>query len=168
MIKHVVFISLPMSGRTYVEIFEDILAAKRWYLQNCPGRVENVAFISNFGGEYVGRPAVAEDREPVWFLGRAIQKMAKCDEVLFWGQWGKARGCLIEHEVAKKYKIPIIYGTDWSEEIMEAVRNIKSESNRNPNMDKHRKNRNELTIFLDNYNIWLDMISDLLSGDDLK
>jgi len=177
--KHVVFISLPMNGKTNKEISSEVKAAKKWYLCNNREKLDiyDVAFVTNLGAEhdlalelnicYNDRSGTLgdKDRDSLWMLGAALQTMAKVDEVLFWGKWGKARGCLIEHEAAKQYKIPITYGTDWSEEIRKAV---DPESNRNPNMDKYKKNRNKLTIVWCNDHDWLDMISDLLNGDDLK
>jgi NADH:ubiquinone oxidoreductase subunit len=78
-------------------------------------------------------------------LGAALQKMAEVDEVLFWGQWGRARGCLIEHEVAKKYKIPISYGTDWAEELTDKTRDdLNSDPNRWPKDKKAFENANQL------------------------
>lgn len=114
--KHVVFISLPMSGRTNAEILHDIYQAKEWYLLSQRKPIEDVAFLTNFGAEFIQRPETKKELEAVWFLGAAIQKMAQCDEVLFWGQWGTARGCLIEREVAIKYHMPVTYGSDWTEE----------------------------------------------------
>lgn len=114
--KHVVFISLPMSGRTNAEILHDIYQAKEWYLLSQRKPIEDVAFLTNFGAEFSQRPEMKKELEAVWFLGAAIQKMAQCDEVLFWGQWGTARGCLIERAVAIKYHMPVTYGSDWTEE----------------------------------------------------
>ena len=191
--KYVVFISLPMSGKSNREIRSEIQAAKKWYL--CSNRkkldIYDVAFVTNLGAEYQLALYVNasfddltgtfgdKDQDSIWMLGAALQKMAECDEVLFWGQWGKARGCLIEHEVAKKYKLPITYGTDWSEEINEALKAINPESNRNSAADKYKKGQNEWAAYWGNDRDWLigsvytfksfhNLIYDLLNGDDLK
>lgn len=46
---------------------------------------------------------------PVYYLAKSIEKMALCDAVYFCKGWENARGCKIEHEVAKAYDLAIIY-----------------------------------------------------------
>lgn len=46
---------------------------------------------------------------PVRFLARSIDAMSFCHAVYFCNGWEQARGCKIEHEVAKAYGLEIIY-----------------------------------------------------------
>lgn len=54
---------------------------------------------------------IAEDtkHKPVAYLAKSIEKMSKCDAVYFIKGWETARGCKIEHEIAKDYGLAIIY-----------------------------------------------------------
>lgn len=45
----------------------------------------------------------------VAYLAKLIEVMSKCDAVYFCKGWEKARGCKIEHEIAKNYGLAIIY-----------------------------------------------------------
>lgn len=45
----------------------------------------------------------------VLYLAKSIEKMAYCKAVYFCKGWEKARGCVIEHEVAQKYDLTCIY-----------------------------------------------------------
>lgn len=46
---------------------------------------------------------------PVAYLAKSLEVMSKCDAVYFIKGWEKARGCKIEHEIAKAYGLAIIY-----------------------------------------------------------
>lgn len=46
---------------------------------------------------------------PLAFLAKSLENMSKCDVVYFCKGWESARGCKIEHEVAKTYGLHIIY-----------------------------------------------------------
>lgn len=46
---------------------------------------------------------------PLCFLAKALENMSLCNTVYFTKGWEKARGCKIEHEVAIKYNLEIIY-----------------------------------------------------------
>lgn len=45
----------------------------------------------------------------VAYLAKSLEVMSKCDAVYFCKGWEKARGCKIEHEIAKNYGLAIIY-----------------------------------------------------------
>ena len=47
--------------------------------------------------------------KPLHFLSASIEVMSKCHAVYFCKGWENARGCKIEHEVAKAYGLEIIY-----------------------------------------------------------
>lgn len=42
-------------------------------------------------------------------LAKSIEAMSKCDTVYFCKGWENARGCKIEHEIAKGYGLAVIY-----------------------------------------------------------
>jgi hypothetical protein len=45
----------------------------------------------------------------LYYLSKSLEVMSKCDAVYFCKGWEVARGCKIEHEVAKNYGLEIIY-----------------------------------------------------------
>lgn len=46
---------------------------------------------------------------PLCFLAKSLENMSLCHVVYFCKGWENARGCKIEHDVAKAYGIEIIY-----------------------------------------------------------
>jgi hypothetical protein len=46
---------------------------------------------------------------PICFLSKSIENMSLCHAAYFCKGWEKARGCKIEHDVAKAYGLTIIY-----------------------------------------------------------
>lgn len=46
---------------------------------------------------------------PVSFLAKSLENMSLCHVAYFCKGWENARGCRIEHEVAKVYGLEIIY-----------------------------------------------------------
>ena len=54
---------------------------------------------------------ITEDTKhtPVAYLAKSLEVMSKCDAVYFIKGWETARGCKIEHEIAKAYGLAIIY-----------------------------------------------------------
>jgi hypothetical protein len=48
----------------------------------------------------------------LYYLGDALKKLAKCDAIYFCKGWQWAKGCMIEHEAAVLYKIPMMYQTN--------------------------------------------------------
>ena len=90
-----IFISQPMKNRTAEEIMQERnkIAAK-W-------TNASVEFINSFFRE--------PGKNSIDSLGKSISLMGEADLVVFVPGWENARGCRIEHEVAKKYGIPIAY-----------------------------------------------------------
>ena len=93
------FISQPMRGKNNDEIRqvrnESIVIAHN--ICN-----EDIEVIDSF---FEGAPV---DAKPLWYLGRSIELLAEADYVYFAEGWDKTRGCIIEHECAVRYGIPII------------------------------------------------------------
>ena len=93
------FISQPMRGKSNDEIRqtrnEAIVIAHN--ITN-----EDIEVIDSF---FEDAPV---DAKPLWYLGKSIELLANADYVYFAEGWWDARGCIIEHECAKKYGLTII------------------------------------------------------------
>ena len=48
---------------------------------------------------------------PMCFLAKSLENMSLCHAAYFSKGWENARGCKIEHEVALRYGVKIIYET---------------------------------------------------------
>lgn len=101
-----IFLSLPMSGRSYEEINQDYF--KMVDEINKSGLYGNEDLIFDWNFDY--NPEITPDikRSPLLYLGHAIQKMAKADAIYMGDGWLDARGCQIEREVALKYGLGVI------------------------------------------------------------
>ena len=96
------FISQPMRGLTDEEILkarEEIRARAEHAIGEPVELIDS--FIKDFPGEI-------NKSIPVWCLGKSIQFLSQADIAYFGGNWRNARGCKIEHEVARIYGIKII------------------------------------------------------------
>lgn len=87
-----VMISQPMRGKTNEEIKEE--------------RVELVKKLQEEGHEVVD--TVFDDfpegkATPVHYLAKSIEFIANVEGVVFMKGWENARGCKIEHQIAKEY-----------------------------------------------------------------
>lgn len=91
-----VFVSVPMTGRHVEDIQADIEKAEKEYCKKHPN--ETVCFVhaySNYSNEDIGGYVHPE----LYYLGRAIQKMGTCDEVIYAGDIDDiclSRGCQVE------------------------------------------------------------------------
>lgn len=97
-----IFISQPMRGLTDEEILN-----KRQEIRKNAEKVikEPVELIDSFIEDY---PGEINKHIPVFYLGKSIQFLSQADVAYFGGDWRNARGCKIEHEIAKQYGIEII------------------------------------------------------------
>ena len=85
-----VFISQPMSGKTNLEIKRE--------------RRELVKELNKQGFEVLNTLLdLGDNATSLQYLAKSIEIMDSADIVLFMPNWEKARGCVIEHEVALKY-----------------------------------------------------------------
>ena len=97
-----IFISQPMRGLTD----EEILNKRQEIMKNAEKVIkEPVELIDSFIEDY---PKEINKHIPVFYLGKSIQFLSQADIAYFGGDWRNARGCKIEHEVAKQYGIEII------------------------------------------------------------
>ena len=93
------FISQPMRGLTD----EEILKVREEIITKAEQEIgEPVELIDSFIKEY---PGEINKSVPVWYLGKSIQFLSQADIAYFGGDWKNARGCRIEHEIAKEYGI---------------------------------------------------------------
>lgn len=91
------FISQPMRGLSDEEILksrEEI----RIRAEKVIG--EEIELIDSFISK---KPLESTKQVPVWYLGKSIQFLSQADVAYFGGDWRNARGCKIEHEIAKEY-----------------------------------------------------------------
>ena len=97
-----IFISQPMRGLTD----EEILKAREEILIKAGKKIgEPVELIDSFIEDY---PGEINKHIPVFYLGKSIQFLSQADIAYFGEDWRNARGCKIEHEIAKQYGIEII------------------------------------------------------------
>ena len=110
--KKTIFLSLPMKGRTDVDIQNTIFGMKRIITAMYPN--DKLVFIDNFNCT----PENLEDtkHQPLLYLGEAIKKMAKCDYIAVIENHNcnlyNYRGCYIEEEVARNYGLYFIKVND--------------------------------------------------------
>ena len=101
MAKLKVAISQPMRGKTREQIEEE--------------RARLVKAIESSGNKYVNTILTEKQQEnpPMWCLGASLQKMSKCDVVLFMPGCHDARGCKLELEACSAYGIGTVeFNTD--------------------------------------------------------
>lgn len=89
-----IMIIQPMNGLTEKEITENRVRA----INKIPKsyQVLNTFFEMN-------------ENNPLYYLSKSLEVMSQCDAVFCAKGWEKARGCKIEHEVAKQYGLNIMY-----------------------------------------------------------
>lgn len=99
-----VFVSMPMNGKTAIQIKKELkkieLKLNEYKLRN-----KSIQVISGYNKDY-------KNKHPVYCMGKSIQAMSKADCVYFADGWDKARGCIIENLIASKYGIPILTSLD--------------------------------------------------------
>ena len=99
--------SQPMNGKTDEEIIATREKAVK-QLESMGYEVVNTLFTD----EWYSRDAMAKRgvvQIPICFLAKSLENMSLCDAAYFAKGWENARGCKIEHEVAKAYGVKIIY-----------------------------------------------------------
>lgn len=100
-------LSQPMAGKTEEEITvtrERAIAA----LEARGYEVVNTLFTDEwYSSESMKKRGVVNI--PLCFLAKSLESMSLCHAAYFCKGWELARGCRIEHEVAKTYGLEIIY-----------------------------------------------------------
>ena len=99
------FISQPMRGKTDEQIESEreklVEIAEAVYF----GR-GGVEVIDSFFKGGLDVPAGA--KAPLYYLSKSLELLATADVAIFAEDWQGARGCCIEHECAKQYRVPMI------------------------------------------------------------
>lgn len=100
-------ISQPMNGLTDEQIVatrEKAVAA----LEAKDYEVVNTLFTDEwYSSEKMTERGVVHI--PICFLAKSLENMSLCHAAYFCKGWENARGCKIEHEVAKQYGVDILY-----------------------------------------------------------
>ena len=97
-----VMISQPMNGKSEEQIRKE--------------RDELIKKIQEDGDIYID--TIFHDEVPkgcdipIYYLAKSIETIGYADKVIFMKGWNKARGCIVEHEVANSYDKIISYYKD--------------------------------------------------------
>ena len=104
-----IMISQPMNGFTD----EQIIESRNRFLKYA--EKEGFEVVNTyFSDEWYSRESMTERgvvQIPICFLAKAIEAMSLCHIAYFSKGWEQARGCKIEHEIAKQYGLEIVYET---------------------------------------------------------
>lgn len=106
-----IFISQPMRNKTQKTIEtrrnKIIKAIKERYLN------EHIDFVDSFADEgekeFWKKNNIDLGNEPVWSLGKSIEKLATATLAYFDEGWENARGCRIEHRICEDYGISTLH-----------------------------------------------------------
>lgn len=96
-----IMISIPMGNRTKEEVVKQMSIIAK-HLTDAGNEVIDSFFDCH------ECPSVKH--QDIYCLAKSLELMANCDAVYFAAGWENARGCLIEHEVAEKYRLHRYYG----------------------------------------------------------
>lgn len=100
-------LSQPMAGKTN----EEIIATRERAIAVLKERGYEI-INTLFTDEWYSSEAMkkrGDENIPLCFLAKSLENMSLCHAVYFCKGWENARGCRIEHEVAKAYGMTIIY-----------------------------------------------------------
>lgn len=105
-----VFISQPMNGIEEKDILD--LRAKLFNIfvawQRSQGYIEDIEMINTYDKLIPTNCG----NERIWCLGDSISLMAQADVVIFAPGWQSAKGCKVEHMIAREYGLKMY---DYSE-----------------------------------------------------
>lgn len=88
--KYKVFISQPMMNKTARELKEERDSLARKLEKQGYDIIDTILDLG-------------KDATSLQYLAKSIELMNEADLVLFMPNWEKARGCIIEHEIALRY-----------------------------------------------------------------
>jgi hypothetical protein len=100
-------LSQPMAGKTNEEI---VVAREKAIstLREMGYEVVNTLFTDEwYSAENMEKRGVVQI--PLCFLAKSLENMSLCHAAYFAKGWENARGCRIEHEVAKAYGLTVYY-----------------------------------------------------------
>lgn len=96
--KKKLFISQPMANRTE----EEIKFEKEKIIEEVRKIYGDIDVIDSYIEDS------PEDASGIWYLAKSIEMLDEADIVYFAYGWQLNRGCIIEHEVCKRYDKTII------------------------------------------------------------
>ena len=102
-----IMISQPMAGKTEQEIKETRDRFLEYAKENNYDVVNTLFTDEWYNNESMKERGVVQI--PLCFLSKSLESMANCHISYFAKGWENARGCKIEHEVAKEYGLEIVY-----------------------------------------------------------
>lgn len=94
----IVFLSVPMNGKTDEEIEEEFKKARTYITDKYKG--EPIEFLDSF--------IKNTPEKPLKCLGRSLEILSEADSIYFFDGWESARGCRIEFEAAVAYGLRVI------------------------------------------------------------
>lgn len=100
-------LSQSMAGKTN----EEIIATRERAIAVLKERGYEI-INTLFTDEWYSQEAIKKrgvENIPLCFLAKSLENMSLCHAAYFCKGWENARGCRIEHEVAKAYGMTIIY-----------------------------------------------------------
>lgn len=100
-------LSQPMAGKSD----EEIIATRERAIAVLKERGYEI-INTLFTDEWYSQEAMKKrgvENIPLCFLAKSLENMSLCHAAYFCKGWENARGCRIEHEVAKAYGMTIIY-----------------------------------------------------------
>ena len=100
-----VFISQPMNGKTHQEIYDERCEVINELIIIFKKRLHPNEKIHVLDTVFDFKP----DTPSLIYLAEAIRVLSEADIIVMMSGWEKARGCIIEHECAVRYNIPIYY-----------------------------------------------------------
>ena len=103
----VAMISMPMNGLTDEEMNKNFNKAKSFLEQFGYKVIDTVFSGSDFSENTLEIKHIKQ--RGVYFIAKSLEAMSYCDVVYFCKGWKNARGCQIEHQVAKNYNVGILY-----------------------------------------------------------
>jgi hypothetical protein len=107
MLKQKIMISQPMAGLTDGQIVD----ARNRFLQFA--EKENLEVVNTlFQDDWYSNDAMTSRgviQIPLCFLAKSLEAMSLCHKAYFAKGWERARGCIIEHDVAMRYGLELIY-----------------------------------------------------------
>ena len=110
-----VMISQPMNGRT-----EEQIKKERQEIVDKFNKMHIKVIDTLFTEE-----APQDCNVAVYYLGKSISAMKDIDALYMCNGWREARGCQIEHEVAMKYGIKILYSDFFGNREMAVCREVR-------------------------------------------
>lgn len=98
-----IFISQPMRGKSA----EDILAERERAIAKVRKHYpkQKVEIIDSY---FANELPPKDSNKALYFLGKALEMLARADVAYFAPGWAECRGCKIEHEAAVNYGIEVV------------------------------------------------------------